>query len=457
MSATLPRLCEPAEASERFVASASDTGLTSSRLRRWGLQSAFSIVDQGLNALVGFGVNLVLARWLPREAYGAFAIAFAVYLFVSGFHNVLLLEPLSVFGPSKHAENLRPYFRAQLRLHAVIVGSLAITLVISGVLAMKFAPGNPLGRVLVACGVSMPFLLLLWLARRMCYVMKTPSTAVAGSAIYFVLVIAGLVGAWVTAAITASTAFLILGAASLLGSVFLLARLSIFVKQPHIRGFGWQEALTENWRYGRWLLGSAVLYAGTSQLQMVMAGGLLGLSAAGALRAMQIPSLAITQVITATGLLVLPAFSFHFGRGEVRKLIRRATWVSGAMGLFALGLVCLLTVLSHPTEQLLYGGKYEPYAGLMAVLALVPVMNGLACGYSMALRALQKPQFDLLSNLVAAPLGLVSAVLFIRWWGIRGAAISMVLAFAASTLTTMVCFQLFTRTRCAAAAAEALP
>jgi O-antigen/teichoic acid export membrane protein len=160
---------------------------------------------------------------------------------------------------------------------------------------------------------------------------------------------------------------------------------------------------------------------------------------------MQIPSLAMAQVVTATGLLVLPAFSFHFGRGETRKLIRRASFVSAALGLLALGFAGLLAVFSHSTEKLLYAGKYAPYAELMALLALIPVLSGLAAGYSMALRAWQRPQFDLLSNIVAAPVGLLSAVLFMRWWGIRGAALSMVLGYATLTLTTFICFRWFTR------------
>ena len=72
----------------------------------WGVRSALSLVDQGLTSGAGFGVNLLLARWMPADVYGAFAVAFAGFLFVSGFHNVLLLEPMSVMGPSRHAERL---------------------------------------------------------------------------------------------------------------------------------------------------------------------------------------------------------------------------------------------------------------------------------------------------------------------------------------------------------------
>src|SRR5256714_8136263 len=128
---------------------AADLQLTTNRLRRWGVQSVLAISDQGLTAAAGFGVNLVLARWLPAEAYGAFAVAFAGYLFVSGFHNVLLLEPLSVLGPARHADRLRLYFQAQIRVHGLLVGILAIAVLLAGRLVEQLAPRNPLAGALI--------------------------------------------------------------------------------------------------------------------------------------------------------------------------------------------------------------------------------------------------------------------------------------------------------------------
>jgi O-antigen/teichoic acid export membrane protein len=58
----------------------------------------------------------------------------------------------------------------------------------------------------------------------------------------------------------------------------------------------------------------------------------------------------------------------------------------------------------------------------------------------MALRALQKPHFDLLANAVSAPIGLITAVLFIKTWGLAGAAVSVVAGFAAYALVFFCSF-----------------
>src|SRR5579872_4553472 len=76
---------------------------TATSLRVWGARSALSLVDQGFTSGAAFGVNICLARWVPASVYGAFAVAFAGFLFISGFQNVLILEPISVFGPSRYA------------------------------------------------------------------------------------------------------------------------------------------------------------------------------------------------------------------------------------------------------------------------------------------------------------------------------------------------------------------
>src|SRR5690348_6120836 len=201
-----------------------------------------------------------------------------------------------------------------------------------------------------------------------------------------------------------------------------------------------RKVLLENWIYGRWLVGSAILYALSTYSQMFFVAGILGLSAAGILRAMQIPSLAMTQVITEIGLLVLPSFSFDFGRGRSASLRHKSMIVSAAAGLAAAGFAVLLLIARMPIEHLVFGGRYAQYAWLIPVLALVPLLNGATMGCSMALRASQRSYFDLISNVCAAPVAVVSSVLFTRWWGIGGAAASIVLSFAVFSVVTLVFF-----------------
>jgi O-antigen/teichoic acid export membrane protein len=431
---------------EKLLAGVLETGvglfLTPARLRVWGIRSGLALVDQGLTSGAGFGVNLLLARWMPAELYGAFAVAFAGFLFISGFHNVLLLEPMSVLGPSRHAERLPAYFRAQIVIHAVLVGALSAAGLLTGLVLWRVYPDSSLTGAIVGAGLTLPFLLLLWLARRMCYVVQRPSIAVTGSAFYFVFVLAGLFVLGRLGRLVPFTAFLLMGCGSLAAAVALLWRVGVLKrgKEPE-PGISWRERLRENWTYGRWLVGSAVLFSVSSQVQTFLAAAMLGLSAAGILRAMQLPSLVMTQVVTATSLLFLPVFSRDFGREAIGRMHQKAKFVSMGLAVPNLCFVVGLTLFAGRAEYLLFNGKYASYAWLIPVLALIPVVNGLSAGYSMALRAAQKPHFDFVSNVFAAPAAVVSAVIFMRWWGLAGAAASLVLSFAVLSAVTLVLFR----------------
>ena len=445
MSAAPPQLIEPVTGSPP-IAAGKVTGLllTPARLRIWGWRSAMSLVDQGLTSGAGFGVNLLLARWMTPKVYGAFAVAFAGFLFVSGFHNVLLLEPLTVLGPSRHAGKLPAYFRAQIKVHGILVGGLSAAVLLAGVILWRVAPDSPLIGAVVGAGLALPLLLLAWLARRMCYVVQQPAAAVLGSAFYLSFVAAGLFVLGRYGWLGSFTAFLLMGSGSVLAAYLLLWRLGLWKHKPATElGVSWRAALLENWSYGRWLVGSTVLSSICGQTQMFLVAGMLGLGAAGILRAMQLPSLVMMQVVMSTGPLFLPAFSSEFGRGVTKQIQHKALLVSLGLGAAALCFAGLLAVFAGPIEHIVFGGKYGAYAWLMPFLALVPTASGFNQGFSLALRATQRPYFDLIANALAAPIGVISAIALMRWWGVGGAATSLVLSYSSLAIVTVFCYLRF--------------
>jgi hypothetical protein len=435
---------EVTEAGAKHLGPPTDTPaplqLSSERLRVWGARAVFSLLDQGLFSGAGFLVNLLLARWLAPASYGAFAVAFAAFLFISGFHNVLILEPLTVMGPGRHSEDLRAYFRAQFLIHFLLVGWLAAAGLLGGVAIWRVTPDSPLVGATFGSSLMLPLLLLLWLVRRVCYVLQSPRLAVAGTASYLVLIIAGLLTLRHFGWATPFLSFLLMGGASLVASGVLLARIGLFRGPQRPSGISSQAALRENWTYGRWLVGSAVLYSIASQIQMFLVAGVLGLGAAGVLRAMQLPSLLVIQLSTAIGLIVLPAFSREFTRGTIRRLRHQAVLTSLSLAATAVVFAGLIWLTEKPLERLLFGGKYASYMGLMPLFVLGTATAGLSQGLGMALRAARKAHFDLISNGVVAPYGVASVFFFTKWWGLTGAAFSIASVFAVQAVMTILCY-----------------
>jgi O-antigen/teichoic acid export membrane protein len=148
--------------------------------------------------------------------------------------------------------------------------------------------------------------------------------------------------------------------------------------------------------------------------------------------------------------------SRDFAQGSIERMRRKAMLASAGLAATAICFAGLLMVVAGPIEHLLFGGKYAAFAWLIPVLALMPVADAGASGFLMALRASQKPQFDLIANAVAAPVGLLSAVFFMHWWGLAGAAFSLVAGCAASALANFCSYRYFTARASNAAGASAV-
>src|SRR5258708_26936586 len=70
------------------------------RLVPWAAKGGFALADQGLISGSNFVISILLARWLVPEQYGAYAVAFGIFILLTVLYQSLLLEPMAVFGGS---------------------------------------------------------------------------------------------------------------------------------------------------------------------------------------------------------------------------------------------------------------------------------------------------------------------------------------------------------------------
>ena len=416
------------------------------RLWFWGVRSGLSLCDQALVSGSTFLLNVMLARWLIKEAYGAFAVCYAGFLFLSGFHNVLVVEPMTVIGPSSYPDRLGEYMGSQLRTHLIIVGPLFFAVLLSAVGLVFFDVERVLVPAVLALGSCLPLILLLYLVRRMCYVLQNPLVAAQASVLYCLILVPGAIGLHHFGYLTPATAFALMALASLLSSVFVVCRLPLSISLL-LRGGSLSvvEMLRQNWSYGHWLVLITALSWLLVQAQTVLTAGFLELSAAGALRAMQLPSLVISQLIAAITLLLLPSMSHELGRGDLARLHQKAILSTVTLSVFGLAFVAVLYFFFAPVEKLLFGGKYASSAWLMPVLALAPLFTGAASSLSLALRTLRKTKFELFAYLLSAGVALVLGFVFIPRWGLIGVAVSIVGSTATHLLGIAFCYLKYAR------------
>jgi len=409
--------------------------------RRWGIRLSIALADPGATLSAGLLVSLLLARWLPAQQYGAFALAFALFLFLSVLQNALVLEPMSMMGPGSYQPILTDYFEAQIWVHLAFSAVLAVPLLFAAAFLALFGFGGPLPGALLGAGLALPFVLLLWLARRMSCILERPVSAMFADAASLALLLCGLLALQATHKTTPFTVFLLLGFGGLCAALLIFHKLKIGLDETRPCRVSWRSAGTENWRFGRWQLGGAVCFASLGLTPLLVAPVFLGIAATGRMFAMQIPALLLLQCGGVAAMLLLPSFAHESFTGSSRGLGQLAQRVSLSLAGASLLFAALFYFFAAPLERLLFGGKFAGDARLMALFMAIPLFAGLASGYSMALRAMQRPQFDRLATRIAAAVSLQAAFLFIPLWGLAGAAISLASGFAAHAAVVYLCFR----------------
>jgi O-antigen/teichoic acid export membrane protein len=414
--------------------------LSSSRLGRWGAKGLIAVVDQGLFSGTNFLVGILMARWLVPDDFGAYSLAFSIFLFLAGFQNAIIIEPMSVIGPSQYTNRLVQYLKAQISIHWVFVTAEGLLLVCAGIVIYFASGALTLSGALIGMGLAISLTLLLWLVRRGFYMLQKPFAAMISTVIYSLVMLASVWCLHRLSLVTAFSVYLTTGVASSIAAGIILYwvfRRSQGAPIPP------NQLLPEQWAYGKWIMAASVFSLTASQAPIFLSVGIINIESAGIVRAIQNFIQPMIQVITAIAVLGIPVLASDFGQGRLASLRRKGYFMiavlTGIAGLYAIG----LWTAKDPLEQLLYSGKFSEFRWLIPWAGIVPILSGIEMGFAVMLRAIQKPQYFLICGLGTALVGIVTGLIFISLYGIAGAIISMILTGFVSLLITIILFFLW--------------
>jgi O-antigen/teichoic acid export membrane protein len=404
-----------------------------SRRTLWVAKGSLAVLDQGLLSGSNFLIGILLARWLLPAQYGAYGLAFEIFLLLSFFHQALLIEPQRVFGPSEYPDCLREYLGVLLWLHAGLAVVLLVVLGMSCWFLHELARPDNLSGALAGLTVAAPCILLLWLARSAYYVKISPQGAVAGSAVYCAIVLGGLLFLQRFKVMSPLFAFLLMGLGALISSIALLIRLKPVLKLGTSRQM-WRKVAEQHWEYGRWILASLGLSSISGSIYYPLLSGFSGLAAVGELKALLNFSLPVAQTLSALSVFYLPYASRVYrdsGLAGLRSLIWKMTWLFGAASITYWS---LLILLSKPVLRSLYGSHYAEVAPLIPWLAVGSLPWNLAAVPAVVLRAMRSPASIFSAYCASTMVVLLTGVPATWAFGLRGALLAMIL----SNLAAMV-------------------
>lgn len=387
---------------------------------RWGSKGGLAILDQGLISGSNFLISILLARWLMPNQYGAYAVAFGIWIMLSLVYQSLVLEPMGVFGGSAFRSNLRGYVRSLVSIHVALSFVICAALVICWAVAHRMGAGSATTGALAGIAFASPCLMLFNLARRSFYVELSPAPAAAGAFIYSAVVLAGLFLVSRRALLSPLTAFLLIGAGALVTGVVLMIAL-----QRGLSGSGPAPAVGEawnrHWRYGRWALASCIAGWLPSYIYFPLLSSFTGMEQSGQLKALMNLTMPFEQMKGALLMLVLPFAARVMqrdGKAGARVLGTRLTLASmaGAILYWA-----VIIPLHKPVFHLLYSGRYMDVAYLLPALALGQVFWSATFGPALALRAMESPSSVFVALAVATAASLVIGVPATWAYGLKGA------------------------------------
>jgi O-antigen/teichoic acid export membrane protein len=386
----------------------------------WAAKGGLAILDQGLFSCTNFVVNILLARWLTPAEYGAFALAYSVFVLLGVFHTAILTEPMLVFGPGRYRERFPEYLGILLRGHFSLMVPAVLMLVGAAFLLGRIYSAS-IERALLGLALAAPFILLLWLVRQACYVRLRPERAAAGGLLYLVLLLAFMNALRAGQRLSLVTAFMGMGIVALVVSVVLMLILDpIWTLEGG--SLSAKMVFTDHWRYGRWSVATAGINWFPGNVYYVLLPIWVGLEGSGGLKALMNLAMPAQQSINALSLILLPVLvqsRKESGTHAMAKTMRSFL----ALFLFGSALyLALLWGLRSEIFRLLYAGKYTEYASWpLLLIGVLPLGACVTAALSNTLRALERPDLVFWCYLASTMVALLVGIPLIVTIGVSGA------------------------------------
>ncbi len=383
-----------------------------------GRRAGWGIADQALSSMTNFAASIAVAREVSAGEFGAFGVAFLVYLLAVGLTRAVAAEPYLVRHSATDDDE-----GDDLGAGSAALGVAALCGVVGAVpiATAAFLLGGPMGAALWPVALLLPLLLVQDIARYVLVGRRDAKRAVASDVAWLVLLVPGfalaissggselrwLVAAWAVAG-------------SIAGLVVLRPGL---VPSPRAARGWWSRHGDLAPRFaGEFLAGN-----GARHLSFVLMGAVAGTAAVGAVRAVQV-LFGPYNVAMMGAQLVGVSEAVRVRRESPQRLGRFGDRVSALMaaGALALGVVALL--LPDSAGEALFGASWAQGSDLVPFQMVAEACAGIVIGSLLVLRATEAADLSLRARLMVAPLTVLGVLVGAALADARGAMAGLVAA-----------------------------
>lgn len=364
-------------------------------------RTGWTLLDQAMSSVVNMALSVVVARALPSEQFGAFALSFAVYLVCLGLSRALATDPLAVRFSACASYLWRDGVR-QATSVALTVGAAA-----GGVLASAslLVADKPLSSALLALAVALPGLLLQDAWRFAFFAQGQPRRALANDAAW------GATLAFLLLAVQSMSApslwqyMAAWGAAAGIASLFGVYQ---FGGRPRFASpRRWLSTHGTMWPS---FVGEFIVQQGVSHAILMGAAYLAGLEVAGALRGAQVIFGPVNVVLMAAVALSVPEAA-RLARSSRAALFNGMVVLSACVAVCALGWGAAAAGVPDRLGRELLGETWMASRPVIPWLAAAMTLTAASTGAVAGLRVLEHPRASLVVRVLVAPLLVVGGLL----------------------------------------------
>jgi O-antigen/teichoic acid export membrane protein len=382
-----------------------------------GARFAWGIADQALSSLTNFALGLLAARSLGPSEFGAFGIAFAIYVVLLGTSRTISGDPMVIRFSSTASELWR-------RAAGCATGSAISVGIVAGAACLLLAQSvhGTLSSTLVALGLILPGVLLQDAWRFAFFARGSGSAAFFNDLLWAILLFPSLTVLLMQHGASPASLLLVWGGAGTIAGLVGGIQASVLPKPERI--FSWFREHSD--LIPRYVAEFAVT-TGTSQIIVFLVGALAGLSEVGAIRGGQLLFGPLNILILSAGLVAIPE-GVRFLRKSEASLRRFCMVYASLLGGSALGMGIVAWTLPPSIGAAILGKNWGPAHGVIIPLMLSTFGSAVTMGAGVGLRALAASRLSLRARLFVAPITLAAGSVGAALRGARGAAWGLAVA-----------------------------
>lgn len=399
-------------------------------INRWGKNAIFTLIDQAFYSGSNFLLSLVLARWLNVTDYGEYSIILSFVLFLGGFNNALILEPVSIL--SADHRNKEEYFVIVNILNSLLSIFLCVFLELLGLVYLFFIHALTFDNFVnfMFAGIYLYFVLEFWLWRRNCYINVNPQRALFGNLLYFILLLLSTYFLYKQELLSIKTTFISLSlcivCVLIVFSVSHINQIIRTMRNLHISDF--TLIFSENWKYGKWVVFTTFVYWVASGFYLPLLGYFASYNEVGVFKAYQNLLLPIQQVFTGINLLFLPKFSINY-INDSYEIYKSKLRTYSIMNITASILYSVLIwVTGKFIVNFLYNQQtYSDYSFIIPYICILIITTSFSQRTQLFLKTSRNPQTIFYSYSIAAIFSVTIGIFLVYRFHILGTLVSIIL------------------------------